>query len=409
MVEHSLREAGVGGSNPLAPTRCLDEWESCMINRFDWKKYKLLLIAAIVFLLIAVVFMLKRVFDQETKEAANVAPAVIVSTATFGPVVRYINAIGTLSPYDSVDIKSEVEGRIEKIHFTEGTSVEAGALLVELDDKRATAELLEAEAQYRRAKSEFDPVDKLANKGVAARVERDKKKAELDSYAARVEACKINVEKRKIVAPFGGVVGLKTISKGQFVTPGTELVKVVDCYPLKVDFKVAEGDIGNVRVGQEITVLVEGDKRNEYTARVIAIDPECEKISHSFNVRAQVDIPEDVAANDKVLMPGRFVSVRISLDEGQEGILIPESAIEKLGMDNVVYIVRDNVAIRVLVTLGTNKNGNVEVITGVNEGDLVVTRGQAGILDGHPVRIQGDFSTTEIAQAYKASKQTKGK
>ena len=108
-------------------------------------------------------------------------------------------------------------------------------------------------------------------------------------------------------------------------------------------------------------------------------------------------------------MPGRFVSVRISLDEGQEGILIPESAIEKLGMDNVVYIVRDNVAIRVLVTLGTNKNGNVEVITGVNEGDLVVTRGQAGILDGHPVRIQGDFSTTEIAQAYKTSKQTKRK
>lgn len=364
-------------------------------------KRRLVIITLGLAILILVIFLIFKSLNKKSEDEDMGPPPVMVSTATMGPVVRYISAIGTLSPYDSVQIKSEIDGKIEKIYFTEGRPVQNGDLLIEFDDKKMNAELEEAKAQYIQAKGEFDAFDKLANRGAAARLKREEKKADMDSKAARLAVCKVNLEKCKISAPFGGIVGLKQISKGQFVTPGTELVKLVDTYPLKVDFKVAEADIGNISIGQDILIFLEGDKSEEYHAQIIAIDPECEKITHSFNIRALLDIPQEIAETINVLRPGRFISVKIPLNQGQQGILIPEGAIEKNGGENSVYIVREGIAMRVLVTLGLQRDGNVEVITGVNEGDLVVTRGQAGVLDGRPVSIQKDFSMKEITDAYK--------
>lgn len=364
-------------------------------------KRGLVVISIAVIALLLIIFLIFKALNKKPEDEDMGPPPVMVSTATMGPVVRYINAIGTLSPYDSVEIKAETDGKIERICFTEGRSVKSGELLIEFDDKKMRAELEEAKALYTQAKGEFDAFDKLANRGAAARLKREEKKADMDSKAAKVAVCKVNLEKCKILAPFGGTVGLKQISKGQFVTPGTELVKLVDTYPLKVDFKVAEADIGNISIDQDILIFLEGEGSEEYHAQISAIDPECEKITHSFNVRALLDVPQEIAEATAGLKPGRFVSVKIPLNQGQQGILVPESAIEKSGGENTVYVIREGIAMRVLVTLGVQRDGNVEVITGVNEGDLVVTRGQAGVLDGRPVSIQKDFSLQEITDAYK--------
>ncbi|MDR2766098.1 MAG: efflux RND transporter periplasmic adaptor subunit [Holosporaceae bacterium] len=324
-------------------------------------------------------------------------PAVMVSKAAFGAVVKYINGIGTLRAFDSVVIKSEVSAKIEKIHFSEGTVVKENDLLVELDSSSAKDSLLEAEAQYRKAKSEFDPTEKLTDKGIVARLQRDVKKAEMEMAAAKVSAYRTNLEKHKILAPFGGMVGLKEISRGQFVSPGVELVKLVDCHPLKVDFKVAEVDVGNVYVGQKVKILVGGDKTQEYEATIIAIDPESDKISHSFDVRATLDVPEEESGN-QVLKPGRFVNVQIAIDGDQRGILIPESAIEKVGEEDMVYRVVEGLAIRTLVTSGMRRDGNVEIITGINEGDTVITSGQSNVLDGKEVAIQSGQSLSDVTK-----------
>lgn len=325
-------------------------------------------------------------------------PKVMVSEAVMGPVVQYINAVGTLRPYDSVIIKSEVDARIDKISFSEGAMVSKDDVLIELDKSKAYASLKEAEAQYRKAMSEFEPMDKLANKGVVPKITRDTKKAELDMCAARVALYKSVLEKHTIKAPFGGVVGLKEISSGEFVTPGKELVKIVDCHPLKVDFKVPEISVSHVYVGQKIKVLV-GEASDEYDAVIIAIDPESDKITHSFDIRAILDVPEETALNSKILKPGIYVKVRIACDEYQQGVLIPESAIEKIGDEDTVFRIVEGRAVRTLITSGIKRNGNVEIITGLNEGDMVVTSGQQNVLDGREVSILNNFSTSDVVKA----------
>jgi membrane fusion protein (multidrug efflux system) len=221
-----------------------------------------------------------------------------------------------------------------------------------------------------------------------AKIERDKKKAEMDMAAAKVQDCKSNLDKHKIIAPFGGIVGLKEVSKGQYVARGNDLLKLVDCHPLKVDFKVAEVDIGHIYVGQEVKVLIGGDNTQEYSAKIIAIDPESDKISHTFDVRALLDVPEEVANQSRVLKPGRFVSLKVIPDENQLGILVPESSLEKIGEEYFVFRLIDGIVVRTLVTLGIRKDGFVEIITGVNDGELVITSGQRGIIEGRGVSIQ---------------------
>ncbi|GHU12022.1 MexH family multidrug efflux RND transporter periplasmic adaptor subunit [Alphaproteobacteria bacterium] len=334
------------------------------------------------------------------------APPVTVTKAIMGPVTRYINALGTLRPYDFVQIKSEVTAVISKIHFYEGSYVQKGDILVEMDDSTARAELLEAEALYRKAKSEFDPIEKLADKGVAAIQKRNTLKAEVDNAEARVMLCKSKLSKHKIYSPFGGIVGLREISEGQYVTNNgsDNLVKVVDCHPMKVDFKVSEVDIGNVYVDQEAKILVGGDKTQEYSAKIIAIDPECDKASHTFDVRALLDIPEDVALDSPVLKPGRFVSVKVAPDGNSMGIVIPEGAIERVGDDDYVYRVVEGMAVRTPVTVGMRKDGVVEIITGINVDDDVVTSGQAVLVEGKPVSVQ-DGATDTIADELRQHKE----
>lgn len=356
-------------------------------------------ILGLLLVVVAVLLITYKMTDHKEEAAVqNSLPMVTVGKAELGSVIRYINAIGTLRPYNSVVIKSEVNAVISKIHFHEGANVNEGDLLIELDDKGAKAALMEAEAAYRKAKSEYDPVEKLADRGVMAKVNRDKLKAEMDMCAAKVESCKNVLAKHKINAPFEGTVGLKEISEGQFVSPGNELVKLVDCNPLKVDFKVIEADIKNVYVGQQIKVLVGGDQSEEFYAKIIAIDPESDKISHSFNVRAILDMSAEATDEYPSLKPGRFVSVKVVPEDSQKGILVPESCLEKVGDDYYIYRLIEGIAVRTMVTIGMRKKGFVEILTGVNEGETVITAGQQGVLDGRGVSIQTPESLEKMKQ-----------
>ncbi|MDR2645804.1 MAG: efflux RND transporter periplasmic adaptor subunit [Holosporaceae bacterium] len=356
------------------------------------------------FVFVVTLFVCLQLYRAKSRQESKFTfepPSVTVSKAIFGPVSKYINTIGTLRPFDSVVIKSEVNAKVDKICFSEGALVKENDLLVELDDASAKAQLMEAEAQYQKAKCEFEPIEKLADKGVMARVQRDSKKAEMSMAKARVFAYKTQLEKHKIHAPFGGTVGLREISKGQIVAPGNDLLKIVDCHPPKVDFKVAEVDIEKVYVGQEIQVSVGGDSAKTYKAVISAIDPESDRVTHSFDVRATLDVPEDVESIMRTLRPGRFVSVKIQVDGDQQGIVIPESALEKIGDEDVLFKVAEGIAIRTLVTVGVRRDGNVEIVSGISDGDIVITSGQANVLDGKEVKIKNNASMSDIVKAIK--------
>lgn len=361
---------------------------------------RIAIISASVVAVVLVGALLYKAFHVPESDFHDEPQSVMVEEAKFGPVVRYVNSIGTLVPNDSVDLKSEVSAKIDKICFNEGAIVEKGSLLIQFDESLANAKLMEAEARYRKAKSEYDALDKLADRGAAAKIKREQALAEMDISSANLNSAKAELEKHKIVAPFGGIIGIKSISEGQFVQGGAELVKLVDAYPLKVDFTVAEIDIDKIYVSQEVQIFVGGDLTQEYSAKISAIEPESDKLNHSFKVRAILDVPEEIVINSQTLKPGRFVKVRASINEGQKGILIPESAIEKSGNEAMVYIVSDGMAIRRVIIPGMTKDGFVEVLTGINEGDKVITKGVQGISDGRQVTVRDEYSSEEILKSF---------
>ncbi len=342
-----------------------------------------------------------KLFSSRAPEIREEPQSVMVSKAEFGSVERCINTIGTLVPCDSVDLKSEVNSKVEQIFFSDGSIVKKGDTLIQFDESLAQAELKEAEARYRKAKIEYDLLDKLAGRGAAAKIKKEQAFSDMQTASAQLNSAKVRLEKYKILAPFGGMIGIKHLSVGQFIQSGMDLVKLVDNHPLKVDFSVAEVDIDKIYVSQEIKIFVGGDAFQSYTAKISAIEPESDRVSHSFRVRAVLDIPEEIAMSSQILKPGRFVKVRITVNDGEKGIIVPESAVEKSGNENMVYIVSDGMAIQRLVTTGMRKDGNIEIITGVNEGDLVITKGKEGVSDGRAVRIRAGYSLTDLIDAYK--------
>ncbi|MDR1551176.1 MAG: efflux RND transporter periplasmic adaptor subunit [Holosporaceae bacterium] len=364
-----------------------------------FKQKKVIVGTAIVFAFIVVAgFLFYRWRNKEEVKFKFEPPSVTASSASFGPVSKYVHAIGTLRASDSVMIKSEVLAQIKKICVSEGAIVKEGDVLIELDDTQAKAQLMEAKAQLQKAQAESEPIEKLADKGVVARLQSVSKKAEVDAYAARVMANKNLLERHTIRAPFDGIIGLLEVSKGQLTSQGSELIKVVSRCLLKVDFKIAEAEIEKVAVGQDVHIFVGGDNEKAFSAKIVAIDPECDKVSHTFDVRGVLDMPEDGEYSTAALRPGRFVRVQVPLDGEQRGIVIPESALEKIGDEYVVYRVVEGRAIRTIITVGSRRDGNVEIITGLSEGDLVITSGQAGVLDGKEVKIQDRESTSDIVK-----------
>lgn len=342
------------------------------------KSKKVVIIGSIILvvLLVIKIFFLQ---DDFSKQVKYVPPSVETEIARVGCIKHYISAVGTLKPYDSVIIKSEVDAKISNIYFKEGTDVKDGDLLIEFDSVKAKAALQEAEAQYRKAKSQFEPANALANKGVVSKLEKEMKQADLESCAARVDSYKNILEKHKVFAPIEGVVGLREISVGEFISAGKDLIKIVDCYPLKIDFKVPENNIVDVFVGKCVDVRSDVAK-GTFSAMIIAIDPECEPATHSFNVRAILEV------QNPNLRPGGFVRVSIPIEEGRNSILVPESAVERDDSDDVVMKISDGIAIRIPVITGMRKNGEVEIISGLNDGDEVIVRGMH-VIDGHQVTV----------------------
>lgn len=323
--------------------------------------------------------------DRVISNGVDRAPMVRVANARIMPICRFLKLTGILTPSNSVEIKAEVDSTVVGVHFSEGGTVKRGDLLVQLDDSRALAALKEAEAQCEKIRSEYKPSAELAEKGVISKVRRDTLKAELSAAEARVASCKVVLEKHRIVAPFSGKVGLKEISEGQFVNVGYVLAKLVDDEALRVDFKVPDVNIAEVYSGQKVDVSVDGNE-NSYSATVTAIDPESDKMSHSFNVRA---VLEQKSGN--ALKPGMFVKVGVALDRCKNGIVIPEGAIERYGeIESVFRVLSDGTAVRTNITSGYRNKGVVEILSGLNESDTVVMEGGARVVEGKKVQIVTD-------------------
>lgn len=321
---------------------------------------------------------------EEKKPAAPQGPpptGVEVATVEPGSVIATITAIGTLQADESVVIRPEIAGRVAKINFTEGQPVKAGELLFSLDDSIAQAEFDQAEADLALAKSNYDRAIDLFRKGSGSARSRDESLAGLQAATARLALARAKLDKTRIAAPFAGLLGLREVSVGDYVTPGHAIVNLEDVDPVKVDFRVPETFLAKLRTGQSIQVQVDAFANQVFEGEVYALNPRIDVEGRSVALRARIANPQGR------LRPGLFARVTLVTEQRSDALLIPEQAIFARGAESFVFVVRDGKAALTRITLGVRQGVQVEVVEGLSAGDQVVAAGHLKLRDGAPVRV----------------------
>lgn len=296
-------------------------------------------------------------------------------------VLEDIRAVGTLEPDESIIVSPEIAGRIERINFSEGDEVAAGAALVTLDAATLRAELDKARSDLSLAEQNRERAMTLAQRGTGTLRARDEAVAAYQVAQADLALAQARLEKATINAPFSGMVGLRAVSAGAYVTPGTRIVELAKIDPIKVDFRVPELVLSSLRPGQPIRLAVDALPNRTFEGEVYVIDPIVDENGRAVRLRARIANPE------RVLKPGLFARVRIVVDRRENAVLVPESAIFAEGGRRLVYRVVEGRAALTDVELGHRRPGQVEVLSGLAPGDVVVTAGQQQVRDGGRVEV----------------------
>lgn len=324
--------------------------------------------------------------QNQAKDKAAPPPktsAIMVETAavTAAPLREQVTAVGSLRSNESVTVSSELAGRIAKIDFAEGKPVKEGDPLFQLDESIYRAAVTDAEARLKLAQQSGARVTELFAKKYATGQQRDEAASTLAISTASVELSKVQLAKTRIAAPFSGIIGLRQVSIGEYVTPGQDLVNLENIDPIKADFRVPEKFLPAVKPGQTISIKVDAYPDEEFPGKVYAIDPRIDVAGRSLLIRAE-------APNaDERLRPGLFARVTLNLELREDALSVPEQAIVPQGDNHFVFKIDDGKAKLTKVTIGMRREGRVEIVDGLAEGDKVVTAGQIKIRDGGAVTV----------------------
>ena len=316
---------------------------------------------------------------QDKSTAVSVEAAKVIAA----PLSEQVTAIGTILSNEAVTISSEIPGRLKDIHFREGEPVDRGASLFTLDDSIYRAQLADAEAKLKLAEQTHKRTSQLFSNKYATAQSADESASNLAVSTAAVELARVQLEKAHIVAPFSGIVGLRRVSVGEYITAGQALVNLEAIDPVKADFRVPEKFLPAIRVGQTIRIRIDAFPNESFEGKVYAIDPRLDVSGRSLVVRAVVP------NKDERLRPGLFARISVLLQLKEDALSVPEQAIVPQGDSQFVFKIVDGKVHLTKVVTGTRREGRVEIVEGLSPGDQVVTAGQLKIRDGTPVSIVG--------------------
>lgn len=315
--------------------------------------------------------------------SAQAGPVVVEThTVQTRALADDVSAVGSLVSNESVVLRPEVSGRIEAIRFRDGETVRRGAVLVELDAAVERAELQQARANLTLAQSNFRRTQDLFGRKFVSQSSLDDARAKLEVARAGLALAQARLARMQIRAPFDGVVGIRSVSPGDFVKDGDELINLEDIATLKVDFRLPELYLDRVRPGQALELSSDVLPGEVHSATVDAIDPLVDAQGRAVRLRASLRNP------DMRLRPGVFARVRLILAERAEVPVVPEAALVPApGNTQFVYRVEDGKVQRVNVTTGQRRDAMVEVVDGLAPGAVVVIAGQLKLRDGAAVKV----------------------
>jgi membrane fusion protein, multidrug efflux system len=316
---------------------------------------------------------------------------VVTAPATKGSVGLEIEAIGNAVANESAEITSRTVNTVTAIRFKEGQIVKRGTVLVEFDSAQARAELAGAEAALAESRSQYKRSQELLETRVLSQSQMDQLEATLKTNEARVASSRARLEDTIIRAPFNGRIGFRRISVGGLVNPGTVICTLDDTSVMKLDFTVPQAYMFALAPGLPITAQIAGVPNQSFTGRIVTLDSRVDPVTRSIVVRAE--LPNA----DGTLKPGMFMTAKISAAAAQ-ALLIPEGAIVPEQGKTFVFVVKDGVASKREVTIGRRRPGEVQVTTGLTDGEHVVVEGTQKIRDGAPV-LELDPTKTSVAAA----------
>lgn len=301
------------------------------------------------------------------------------------PLSASIEIPGTILPNETTEIHPEVSGRVVQLNVREGSFVGKGALLAKLYDGDLQAQLRKLEVQLKIAEQTEDRQAQLLKIQGISQQEYDLSLLQVSNLKADIDIVREAVRKTEIRTPFNGKLGLKNISQGAYVTPATIVTTISQVSQLKLQFNVPEKYGSQLRNGQTVNFTIDGSSKT-FSATVMAAEVQMDENTRSLAIRALVKNA------DPVLIPGVFAKVRIVLGKNENAIMIPTIVVQPQGRQKLVYLYRDGKSVPSSITTGVRDSSNVQVLTGLNVGDTVITTGLLFL------RPNGDVKLKKIVQ-----------
>jgi membrane fusion protein (multidrug efflux system) len=321
---------------------------------------------------------------ESTARGPAALPPIAIEAITVeaGTLRDEIELVGQLEANESVVLRPELDGVVGSIEFTEGDTVPAGALLVRLRDEWQRAALDEAESARVLAEQAYTRARPLAGEGVLSADELDRVTAELSAARAREELARVAFERTSIRAPFAGALGPRLVSPGDRVTRETALVQLDAVEALKLVFTVPEMAVGAVRQDVPLTITVAPFPGEEFRGEVYFVSPTLDPQSRRLLIKARVPNP------DRRLRPGHFAQIKVEASRRENALVVPAAAlVQEAGGTFVWKIQADGTGVRVPVELGLRRAGSVEIVSGLEAGDRVVSAGTHKVLPGAPLQV----------------------
>lgn len=324
---------------------------------------------------------------------------VIIAEVKKQEVVEQMEALGTLRANESVSLATTVSEIVTAIHFEDGQQVKKGDVLLEMDAAEEKAQLAEEQSNVEEAQKQVDRLAPLAKQGAASKSQLDEWQRELETAKARVAAVQARIDNRRIVAPFDGVVGLRMVSPGALVQPGTDITTLQDNSSMKLDFYVPSLYLPDLYEGMKISARARALNNRVFTGEITAIDNKVDPVTRSVTVRAW--IPNE----DGMLKAGLLMLVDLQ-KAPRQAIVIPEESVIPEGRKDFVLILDESgdvlTTVRREVELGQKRPGEIEVVSGIEVGEKIVTHGTLRVRPGDPVEIRavqtGDETIGEMLE-----------
>lgn len=301
-----------------------------------------------------------------------------------------ISLSGTIEANEQIEIRSEVSGVVESINFKEGSKVSQGQVLFKVNDIELQAQLSKVQTAQKLASENERRAKLLLEKQAISQEEYEIVSADFQSASAESQLIQAQLSKTVVRAPFSGTIGLRSISKGTYVTSVTPIAKLVNTSKIKITFSIPEKYTSQVSIGSELTFTT-SDSKQEHEAKVYAIEPEVEIATRTLKMRA-------IAENkDGKLYPGTYANVILPLESIDNALMVPSESLIPVQNGKRIFISEGGKAKEIDVEIGARTGNEVRVISGLKVGDTILTYGVMALKNGTPVTI--DFEKTETISA----------